>query len=115
MDVGRQRLGKATAAEGRGEVINEFGGSDTPCVEAILDRAIRNRHSEMCLAAPSFPAEDDAAPLGDEVWRECGAEQGQPDGRLIYEVEIVDRLEKGEPGASYETVQPRLLAMGDFF
>ena len=115
MDVGRQRLGKATAAESRGEVINEFGRGDTPCVEAILDRAIRNRHREMCLAAPGFPAEDDAATLGDEVWRECGAEEGQPDGRLIHEVEIVDRLQKGETGPSDEAVQPRLLAMSDFF
>jgi hypothetical protein len=65
------------------------------------------------LASPRLAQEDEAAPLGDEVSREGGAEQRQPHGGLEGEVEVVDGLEEGESGPSRESAEPCLLSLSD--
>ena len=46
---------------------------------------------------------------------ERGAEHVQAHGRLIREIEIIDRLEKRKVGPSRQSGEPRLLPMGDLF
>src|SRR5206468_3603303 len=66
-------------------------------------------------AATWLAVEDQASPLGDEVRRQGGAEQREPQGGLVREIEVVDGLEEGESGSVREAPQPRLLALSDFF
>ena len=69
----------------------------------------------MRFAAPRFASQDQTAPVGHKVRGESRAQERETDGRLMSEVEIVDRLQKGKPRAAHEPVQARLLPMGDFF
>jgi hypothetical protein len=61
-------------AKGRGEIVDQFGGRHEARIEAVLDRAIGDRHREMRLAATGLATQDQTAALGDEVRRECRAE-----------------------------------------
>ena len=44
-------------------------------VEAVLDRAVADRHGEVGRAAPGLAVDDERAAVGDEVRRECGPER----------------------------------------
>ena len=111
--VARERLGEAALAEGGREIIDEFRGGHEVGVEAVLDRAIGDCDREVRLAAPGFAVQDQRAALGDEVRGERGAEQGEAHGRLVGEIEVVDRFEEREAGAPREPREARLLAVGD--
>src|SRR5713226_2825997 len=69
----------------------------------------------MRLAATWLAAEDQTAPFRHKVRRERRSEEGQTDGRLIREVEIIDRFKKRKVRPPDETVQARVLSMRDFF
>ena len=69
-------------------------------LEAILDSAIGDCDCQMRFPATGFAEQDERAPLGDEVRGERRAEQGETDGGLVREIEVVDRFEEGEAGPS---------------
>lgn len=96
-----------------GELLDEGGGRHEVRIEAVLDRAVRDRDGEVSLAATGPALKDEGAPLGHEVGREEGADHRHPDGRLVGEVEVVDGLEEGEPGGAGDLLQSGLLPMGD--
>jgi hypothetical protein len=114
MDIRSQGLREAAAPKGCGEFVNQFGGGHKAGVEAILDRAIGDRHGEVRLAAPGFAAEDDAPALGDKVRCERGAQERETDRGLVEEIEIINRLQKRKACPPHEAVQPCLLAMRHF-
>ena len=67
----------------------------------------------MGFPAARFARQDQRAALGDEIGGERGAEHLEAQGRLIGEIEIVDRLQKGKVRPARQPGEPRLLAMGD--
>ena len=92
----RERLGETTLAEGRRELVDEFCGGDEQRLEAVLDRPIGDGHGKVSLAPTGLTQQDETATLGDEVRRQRRAEQGQAHGRLVGEVELLDRLQERE-------------------
>jgi hypothetical protein len=114
MGVGREGLHEASLATGAREIVDERGGGGEERLEAVLDGAVREGDGEVRLAAARLAGEDQATALGDEVGRERGAEQREPQRRLVREVELLDGLEEGEAGAAREPLHPGLLAMGHF-
>ena len=114
MRVRGERLGEPAGAEAVGQIIDQFRGGDEAGIEAVLDRPIGRRDGEMRFAAPGFSEKDQGAPLGDEIRRQRGAQEREPHGGLVGEIEIVDRLEEGKRGAAHEPGETRLLALGDF-
>jgi hypothetical protein len=113
MDVALERVGEAACAERGGEVVDELGCRDEERVESVLDGAVRDGDREMRLPAAGLAGEDEAATVGDEVRRERGAEQREAQRRLQAEIEVVDGLEEGEARAMRETLDARLLALGN--
>jgi hypothetical protein len=104
MDIGGQDLRETAATKGRGEFVDQFGGRYKAGVEAILDRAIRDCHGEVRLAAPGFAAEDDASALGDKVRCQRGAQEGESDRGLVEEIEIINGLQKRKSRPPHEAV-----------
>jgi len=80
-------------AGGQRELGDERRGHGEYSVEAILDRAIGDRHRQVGLARAAGPAEDQRVAAGDELRAEDAAEQREPDGGLEGEVVLVDGLE----------------------
>lgn len=68
----------------------------------------------MCVFPRSgLAVKDQAAPVGDEVRRQCRTEQRELHGALVGEVEIVDGLEERESSSTREALDAGLLAMGN--
>ena len=82
-------------------------------LEAVLDRPVGDRHGKVSLPAAGLAKEDEAAALGDEVRRQRRAEQRQAHGRLVGEVELLDRLQERELRPMRQPSEARLLALGD--
>src|SRR5215472_18638980 len=93
-DKASERIAQLTGAAGGGQFVDERGGRDEECIEAILDRTVRDRDGQMRLSASRLAREAYRRSFGHKIGRECGAEQLQPHGRLIREVEVVKGLEK---------------------
>src|SRR5436309_88881 len=96
MRVECKRVAQASLATRARQLVDERGRGDEERIEAVLDRAIRDRNREMRLAAPRLARQDQAATVGDEVGREKRAKEGKAESRLQREVEVVDRLEEGK-------------------
>jgi hypothetical protein len=111
--VARDCLAEAALAAGDGELLDERGGGDEEGVEAVLDGPVGDGDGEVGLPAAGLAVEDERAPLGDEVGREVGADEGEPDRGLVGEVEVVDGLEEGETGIPGGLLESGLLAVGD--
>ena len=111
--VGREGLDETSLATGAREIVDERSGGGEERLEAVLDGTVRDGDGQVGLAAARLAGEDQAAALGDEVGRERGAEQREPQRRLVGEVELVNGLEEGEAGAAREPLHAGLLAMGD--
>lgn len=107
------RLAQAALAAGDGKLLDERGGGDEEGVEAVLDGPVGDGDGEVGLPAPGLAVEDERPPLGDEVGREVGADEREPHGGLVGEVEVVDGLEEGEARIPGGLLEPRLLAVGD--
>ena len=65
--VGGEDLGEASLAEGRRELINEFGSGDEAGIEAMLDRAVREGNGEMRFATPWLAGQNHTAAFGHEI------------------------------------------------
>src|SRR5204862_4644224 len=115
MDISRERVSELPPTKCRGEVVDEFGGGDKQRVKAVLNGAISDRHRQMRFPSARFPAEDQTPSLGDEIRRQRGAQEGEADGGLMGEVEIINRLQKGKAGAADHAAHARLLPVRDFF
>lgn len=89
-----ERLGEPPSAKRAREVVDEFRSGHKQRIEAILDRAVGDRHGEMCFASPGFPAKNQASAFCDEIGRRGRAQELQADRTLVCEVEIVNRLQK---------------------
>jgi hypothetical protein len=115
MDIAVERVGEPTAPKRGREVIDQFRRRDKQRIEAVLDGAVGNGHRQMRFATTRFSAKDHAAPLRDEIRGQRRAQERQTDRGLHGEIEIIDRLEKGEVRAAHHARNPRLLALRDFF
>jgi hypothetical protein len=115
MDVASKGIGESAAAKRRGEVVDQLRGGHKQRVEAVLDRAVGDRHGEMRFASTWFPAQDQTPAFGDKVRREGRAQERQADGALIHEIEIVDRLQKRKVRAMHHSRDARLLPLRDLF
>lgn len=113
LDVRSERLGELPSTKRGREIVDEFRGRHEARVEAILNRAVGDRDREMGLAAARFPTQDHAPAFGHKLGRERGPEQREADGRLVQEVEIIDRLQKRKAGAAHEPRDARLLPLRD--
>src|SRR6266542_5242065 len=115
MRVGRERGGKASGAERRREIIDQFGCRHKQCIEPVLDRAVRDGDGEMRFPPTWFTVEDHTVTFRREVRGQRGAEEREPYRGLIHEVEVVNRLEKRKPRSSYYSFESRLLPVRDLF
>lgn len=75
MEVRRQGVGETSTAKRRGQIIDQFRGGDEARIEAILDRPIPDRHSEMRFSPARFPAQNQAAAVGHKLRGQRRAEQ----------------------------------------
>jgi hypothetical protein len=112
--VGMESLTEAAMDAGGGEVVDEGGGSAEEGVEAVLNGAVGDGDGQVGLAAAWLAGEDEAAAIGDEVRGEVRADEGEADGGLEGEVEILDGFEEGEAGLAGKALKARLLAVGHF-
>lgn len=113
MDVASERRDESTLATGSREVVDECRSGGEEHLEVVLDRAVGDRDGEVGLPTPGLAHEDERAPLGHEVGGECRTEQREAQRRLVGEVELVDGLEEGELGVTRESLDARLLSLGN--
>ena len=106
---------EASGLAGAGEVVDQLGGVDEECVEAVLDGAIGDRDGEVRLSAAWLAVEDHVAPVGDEVRGEERAEHLQAQRGLEGEVEVVDGLEEWQSCGACTARDACLYAVGDLF
>ena len=115
LHVHGERVAKLAVAARDGELVDELRGRDEARVEPELHRAIRDGDREMGLAASGLAFEDDRVALGDEVRREKRTDRREPQRRLIGEVELLDRTEKGKARCSHGAREACAASVGDFF
>lgn len=96
-----------------GEVVDQLGGGDEAGREAFLNGAIGDGDREVRFPTAGFADDDEGTAFRDKIGRQRRPQEREPHGGLVGEVEIVDRLEKREAGASAQSRAPGLLALGD--
>jgi len=109
LEVVGKRLAQPPLLGRRREVLDELGAVHEQRLEAVLERAIGDGDAEMGLAATRLALKDHRVPLGHEVGRQQGADRGEPQGRLVGEVELLDRTQEWElcrAGAAHEAGAP---------
>ena len=94
LDEGRERLAHFAFSAGQREVLDELGGGREKGVEAVLHGTVSDRDREVGLASSWLAFEDDGASFGDEVGGEQRAYGGESEGRLVAEVELLDRAQE---------------------
>ena len=113
MGEARERLGQASLAEGRRELVDEFRRGDEERLEAVLDRPVGDGHRKVRLPATGLAKEDEASALGDEVGRQGRAQERQAHRGLVGEVEVIDRLQERELRSMREPAEACMAALGD--
>lgn len=56
MRIRRKRVGELTGAKRGGEIVDERGRGGKEGIEAVLNRAVRDRNRQVCLASSWFAA-----------------------------------------------------------
>ena len=110
-----KRLCELACAKRGGEVVDERRRGGEVGVEAVLDRTVGDRDSQMGFPAPRLAPEDQRSAVRHKIGRQRGSEEIQADRRLIREIEIIDGLRKRKMGPSDQPSEPRLLPVGDLF
>ena len=113
LDVAGERAAQEAIATGAGEVVDELRAVREERVEAVLHRAVRDGDRQVGLAASRLAVEDRRVPLGDEVGREQRPDRRQPQGRLVREVELVDRPQERQPGPANRAMETGASTVGD--
>jgi hypothetical protein len=112
MGVVGQSLLETPLAAGVRQVIDERCRRREQGVEPVLDGLVGHSDGQMRLASPCFAVEDQAPTLGREVRAQERSQRGGAQGRLVREVEVIDRLQKRELGLPREALNAGLLAVG---
>jgi hypothetical protein len=101
---------------GRGrETVDELSGGGEEHFEAVLKRSVGNGDGKVSLSTSRLALEDHRTAFGDKVGREQGSDRGEPQCRLVREVELLDGAQEGERRSAHGATEPRLFAMRDFF
>src|SRR5581483_352103 len=95
------------------EPLEQRVGADEQRFEAVLDRLVGDRDREVCLASSARSEKDRGTTLAHELGAEEAAELREPDRSLEGEVELVDRFEEWEAGASHGALDPSLRTVSD--
>jgi hypothetical protein len=67
MRVGGQRVGESPCAEGRREIVDQFGSRHKQRIETVLDSAIGNGDREMRFASARFADQNQRPSFRDEI------------------------------------------------
>ena len=113
--VRRQRVRQLARPERGREVVDQRRSGREEGIEAVLNRAVGDGDRQMRLPAARFARQNERSAFRDEIGTERRAQHLQAQRRLIREIEVVDRFQKGKVGSACQPGQSRLLAMGDFF
>ena len=100
---------------GVGKILDELRSRGAESLEAILDDAIPDGDGQVRFPSARLATKNQRAPFADEIGTQVGPEQGLPQGRLQTEIELVNRLKKGEVGFASKALQAGLPAMRHLF
>jgi len=113
VDVGIEGFGEFALRAGNGESGDEVIGVGEEGVGAVLDGAVGDGDGEVSLAEAGGAAEDEVSTFGEELGAEVRAEEGETDGGLEGEIEVLDGGEEGEASAVDGALDAGLGAVSD--